>query len=128
MILFKGKEITKERLLNMYTLFSMRQGRGSGIINQLRFQELFVLGGAAKILLPWLSNQMLLVIGVLYMISTYHLGVFDERYLKLWQFQNEKAQTHASPYFQRMERHLIRVQRELKIDMKGDDKYDHTGK
>lgn len=98
-----GREVTGDRIKNAYVLFNMRQGRGSGLIS--RFQTYIVFVASIKILFPSSNILMLAIIGVpLWLVGTYHLGLWDEKKIKLWQLENEKAQTHVvNPYFIRLE-------------------------
>lgn len=123
-----GRPLTKERILNMWVLFNMRQGRGSGLINQLRLNEYVVIAGALTILFPWVTKVFLIVFGFIFLVGTYYLGYFDEKKLKLWQLEREKQDQHANPFTQRLERRLIRIEEKLKTDQGQDKEAKHSGK
>lgn len=108
-------------------MFNMRQARGSGIINQFRIETYLGLAAFAVILFPDFNKMYLPIIGVLYFICTYTLGHVDEKYLGFWQAEREKNMLHANPARQRLERHMIRIQKHLDIDMEGDDEVEYTG-
>ena len=121
-----GRDITGDRLKNMYVLFTIRQGQGSGYISRL--QEIFVLGGMFKLLVPSIPMWQLPVLGVGYMIFTYFIGYYDETRVKMFQAMREKNDQHANPFIQRMERRMVRLEKHFGIDQGDDKNFKHTGK
>ncbi len=123
-----NRPITGNRIKQWYIMFLVRQGRGSGLIQQLRIDQMAIISTALKVFIPDIPFFLIPFGAVVFMSMTYMFGLFDEKKLKLWQMENERDIVHANPYVQRMERGMIRLQKHMKIDMKGDDIVTHTGK
>ena len=89
-----GKEMNWLRIKNMYALFNMRQGRGSGYF--ARFQELAYLG-VLKLWVP-IDNSGIIILAISYIIFTYIVGYYDEHKFKVWQVELEKSHTQIDPF------------------------------
>jgi len=109
-----GKDVTKARVLNAWAIFNLYQGRGSGLINQLRVNDYIILAGALHVLFPSVGVPELIVLGTLFITGTTFLGWFDYHKLKLWQLQEEKTTKYANPYYQRLEKQQIEIIDRLK--------------
>ena len=92
----------------------MYQGRGSGLINQLRVEQYLILGGAIKVLFPNLIMSELILMGVLFMVGTTFLGWYDKTHFKLWQRELELNKTHVDPYNQRIESKIDKIIKSVK--------------
>jgi len=127
-VMLLGRPIDWDRIKNAWVLIQMRQGRGSGLLNDIRVEKYLGLAAYLVILIPALPKIILPVIAIIFFIGTYYLGWTDEKKWKLWQVENEKTAQHANPFNQRLERHLIRLQKHFNIDMGEDANFEHTGK
>jgi len=107
-----GRPVTKDRLINAYVIFNMRQGRGAGYID--RFRDLFILSSAVKIIFPWMTVAMIIPLGLAWLTATYMIGYIDEHYLKIWQIELEKNATWINPFNQRIDKRLKEIHGKVK--------------
>jgi hypothetical protein len=108
--LFRGRW-TLARLTNANAVFSMRSGRGKGIMNGLWLGLTTLV--ALSIKYPWIEVWWGIFILPAYLWLAYFIGYIDEIYLGFWQREREKASTHANPYTQRIESRLEDIQARL---------------
>lgn len=112
-----------EKLAERIAQFNVNYGRGKSLFGiPLDIYDLFVRIGMGGLVLDWLSGWKIpfiaikiLVIGL--PITFYIIGIIDQRYLKLWKYENryQLKNRNINPYFEEKFDEMKEEIRKLKV-------------
>ena len=112
-----SKAWTKDRIMNAFILFRMREGRGSGFTGQFydyiqkgAIFTIFAMNFGLKI-----TSTMYLIFGIGYLIVCYYIGFIDEKRIGLWQKEKLMETSYINPYYQKLEKDIESIKKALKV-------------